>query len=84
MPASLFVSHHQTIWQCNLETATLNIHQLENDVKRWTWANKKPRLRNQNLFFLLSALDDGQIPSKNERRLYRLHSVRKKDYNDDE
>lgn len=55
MLVSLFISHHQTIWQRNLETAeTLNTHQLQNHVKRWTGktkTNKQKKTIPKNQFF---------------------------------
>jgi hypothetical protein len=48
MLVSLFISHHQTIWQRNLETAeTLNTHQLQNNVKRWTGKTKNNKQKKQ-------------------------------------
>jgi|688.fasta_scaffold1694362_1 hypothetical protein len=55
MLVSLFISHHQTIWQRNLETAeTLNTHQLQNNVKRWTGKTKtnKQKTIPKNQFFV--------------------------------
>lgn len=58
MLVSLFISHHQTIWQRNLETAeTLNTHQLQNHVKRWTGKTKtnkqtKKQYQKTSFFFV--------------------------------
>jgi hypothetical protein len=73
MLVSLFISHHQTIWQRNLETAeTLNTHQLQNNVKSWTGKTKTNKQKNNTkkpvfcffVFFSSTTLDDGQKRAK--------------------